>query len=126
MINHWHVQSKSSILEPPETFSTAVEALEFAAEILVEISDSEHEMKAFIVFCRVSEYETTTANLRNMARNANVDETKRAPLYRNEPVCGPRWRQALDHLHSSLVAPHWFDVWECTESCLYGLPDDGE
>lgn len=124
MTLHYHVQRFRD--DEGIVTRTRVEALNYAATELARATDAAHEWvtlhgedqeyeDAYNAFTNSESWGALAHNLLNIIRQADANPSKRAPLYRDEPQCGPRWTIAADHatMEANNNGPDGFALWSC-------------
>jgi hypothetical protein len=125
IMTHWHVQTHT---EDDDVYGTVsvVSALDYAADALDRITDSEHNAitaygesgdfeQAYVSFTWCESWSSLVANLRNVITQTNADASTRAPCYQDEPQYGLLWQRARTHVLETLhnEGPAGFALWRC-------------
>jgi hypothetical protein len=123
---HWHVQTHTDD-EDPYVTADHVAALDYAADEMTREADQAYEMisihgqarefeDAYNAFMRSETFTNVAMNLQNMVNNANSIQEKRAPLYRDEPRCGPLWKASAASVQNdaNVNGPEGFAIYPCS------------
>jgi hypothetical protein len=124
MTTHHHVITHANDDDPYVTRSL-VSALDYVATELDGAAENAHNdisaygdnglyQNAYTAWQRSETYNGLALNAANLVKQAG-DAAGRAPLYRSEPVCGPRWQVAVEHFRNELSAtgPAGFYFYPC-------------